>query len=195
MKSRSFWMLILLGIYVDQTVSSPEKSSNTALNDASKKFTYQCSNWINSNLWFNFFDQKSAYFTVTSQVYLDVAHGKEPLGRIVIGNYLVYHSAWIIQRAASFLPFIVDFVVVLLGLFGEDAPKTVENFREICINGIDGLSYNGSRFHRVINRFMIQGTTRWLHPSLSEILIWFVDLIKKKCFLYRIILIDKVEIF
>ena len=46
---------------------------------------------------------------------------------------------------------------VVLGLFGDDAPKTVANFREICIKGIDGLSYNGTRFHRVITRFMVQG--------------------------------------
>jgi peptidylprolyl isomerase len=68
-----------------------------------------------------------AQFKVTSQVYLDVSHATKPLGRIIVG------------------------------LFGDDAPKTVKNFREICLHGIDGLSYNGTRFHRVIDRFMIQG--------------------------------------
>jgi peptidyl-prolyl cis-trans isomerase B (cyclophilin B) len=71
--------------------------------------------------------QLAADFTVTSEIYLDVSHGRKPLGRIT------------------------------LGLFGDEAPKTVENFRHICLNGIDGLSYNGTRFHRVIYKFMIQG--------------------------------------
>jgi peptidyl-prolyl cis-trans isomerase B (cyclophilin B) len=64
---------------------------------------------------------------VTSQIYLEIAHGGVPLGRIEIG------------------------------LFGDDAPKTVRNFEEICFNGIDGFSYNGTRFHRIIRKFMIQG--------------------------------------
>ena len=64
---------------------------------------------------------------MTSEIYFDVTHGRTPMGRIVIG------------------------------LFGYNAPKTVENFREICLHGIDGLSYNGTRFHRIINKFMIQG--------------------------------------
>lgn len=58
---------------------------------------------------------------------MDVSHGGEPLGQIVYG------------------------------LFGEVAPKTVENFRSLCIDGIDGVSYKGSIFHRVIDKFMIQG--------------------------------------
>lgn len=60
-------------------------------------------------------------------MYLDVNRGHEVIGRIVIG------------------------------LFGDVAPKTIENFRQICLGGIDGLSYNGTRFHRVIFKFMIQG--------------------------------------
>lgn len=46
---------------------------------------------------------------------------------------------------------------VVFGLFEEDAPKTVKNFREICVNGINGKSYVGTSIHRVINRFIVQG--------------------------------------
>ncbi|XP_054742272.1 peptidyl-prolyl cis-trans isomerase, rhodopsin-specific isozyme [Anastrepha obliqua] len=66
-------------------------------------------------------------FTVTSKMYLDVTQQTKPLGRIV------------------------------LGLFGKIAPKTVVNFRHICLRGINGTTYVGSKFHRVINRFLIQG--------------------------------------
>lgn len=79
------------------------------------------------NLSLTFICQDCAQFRVTSQIYFDITHGGRPLGRITFG------------------------------LFGDDAPKTVENFREICLRGIDGLSYNGTRFHRVIKHFMVQG--------------------------------------
>lgn len=46
---------------------------------------------------------------------------------------------------------------MIFGLFGEIAPITVENFRTICMDGIDGKTYAGSVFHRVIDRFIIQG--------------------------------------
>lgn len=43
--------------------------------------------------------------------------------------------------------------VITLELFGADAPKTVENFKKLASEGF----YNGTRFHRVIKGFMIQG--------------------------------------
>lgn len=43
--------------------------------------------------------------------------------------------------------------VVTLELFAEKSPKTVENFTKLANEGF----YNGTRFHRVIKDFMIQG--------------------------------------
>jgi len=53
---------------------------------------------------------------------------------------------------------------IVLGLFGTVAPKTVENFRGLCAcnKGVGKLSgkplcYKGSRIHRILPNFIIQG--------------------------------------
>lgn len=70
---------------------------------------------------------------ITSKTYFDITIDGEKMGRITFG------------------------------LFGEDVPKTVENFRALCTgeNGVGKsgkpLHFKGSIFHRIIPDFMLQG--------------------------------------
>ena len=72
---------------------------------------------------------------ITNRVFLKIEIDDEPVGKIVIG------------------------------LFGELAPKTTENFRKLATcelkepSAVTGkpLCYRGSTFHRSIPNFMIQG--------------------------------------
>jgi peptidylprolyl isomerase len=64
----------------------------------------------------------------TAEVYFDISIGSEPAGRIT------------------------------MGLYGEQVPKTVKNFHALCTGDNDKfLSYKGSKFHRIIPKFMCQG--------------------------------------
>merc|ERR1712152_2107 len=65
--------------------------------------------------------------TVTEVAWFDITIGGQPAGRVEIG------------------------------LFGKTVPKTVANFRQLADGLPNGDGYTGSKFHRVIKQFMIQG--------------------------------------
>jgi len=69
---------------------------------------------------------QAGLLTVTQKVYFNMTIDNYPAGQIVIG------------------------------LFGQTAPKTVANFAALAA-GTPGFGYQGSMFHRIIKNFMCQG--------------------------------------
>lgn len=76
---------------------------------------------------FSIFSFQGTNYRVTHEVFFETEIAGEPSGRIVIG------------------------------LFGETVPKTVKNFYTLATTGVKGLKYQGTVFHRVVKKFMIQG--------------------------------------
>ncbi|CAL4106237.1 unnamed protein product [Meganyctiphanes norvegica] len=68
------------------------------------------------------------------------------------GEYKVTHKAYFDIEIAG-----KPHDRIVLGLFGETVPRTVQNFLTFATTGFDGHKYQGSRFHRIIKNFMVQG--------------------------------------
>ncbi|RWS20297.1 cyclophilin B precursor-like protein [Leptotrombidium deliense] len=98
-------------------------------------------------------------------LYLSVTVFALVLNVSTFANY--YLSYWFKKAKSVYATHTVKFDVsyknnsmgsITLALFGTVAPKTVKNFLAFSEDhGYNGMSFKGTRFHRVIRNFMIQG--------------------------------------
>ncbi|OMO82293.1 hypothetical protein COLO4_23102 [Corchorus olitorius] len=117
---------LISGVSQTQTLSSPGKALTAKSNYASTFPLTQLSHKSPSLKYRRMVCNSMAndvelQAKVTTKCFFDVEVGGEPIGRIV------------------------------MGLFGDDVPRTAENFRE------KGYGFKGCSFHRIIKDFMIQG--------------------------------------
>ncbi|EMR69424.1 putative peptidyl-prolyl cis-trans isomerase protein [Eutypa lata UCREL1] len=89
-------------------------------------------------------------------IFFDIALGGQPLGR------------------------------VLFELFEDVVPKTAENFKRFCTGDrTNGKGYKSSKFHRVINGFMIQGGDFLNGNGSGRICVWGTETFADENFILK----------
>jgi len=127
---------LLEGNFADNTAANVDESFWTLeSDDAGNKYVAitLAKKQMGYESWDQLFEADKVDLAITSRVFLQIKIGGELVGKVAIG------------------------------LFGKVVPRTVENFRALCTGekgvGASGkpLHYKGSKFHRVIPEFMVQG--------------------------------------